>query len=120
MFLYIGLMLLLTACSTGKAEKGKPESLTEIITEGNRKEDEDMKHEIVTVKKVEENSMILENYKNEQFIVDSCDQYDTIFEEGQKVWLHYTEKSENGEGKYILSDLKITEAGPEVLMPLDE
>lgn len=111
----------LTAC-TGQVTSGvsidssKSDAFSvEILDEG-----DEMKHEILTIKAIEDSTLIAVNEKNERYIILDYIQSDTDFETGQKIGVSYKTKNENADGDYELSEVKVTKEGPVVLVPIEK
>ena len=111
----------LTAC-TGQVTSGvsidssKSDAFSvEILDEG-----DEMKHEILTIKAIEDSTLIAVNEKNERYIILDYIQSDTDFETGQKIGVSYKTKNENADGDYELSEVKVTKEGPVILVPIEK
>lgn len=87
----------------------------EILDEG-----DEMKHEILTIKAIEDSTLIAVNEKNERYIIIDCIRSDTDFETGQKIGVSYKKKNENADGDYELSEVKVTKEGPVTLAPMEK
>ena len=111
----------LTAC-TGQVTSGvsidssKSDAFSvEILDEG-----DEMKHEILSIKAIEDSTLIAVNEKNERYIILDYIQSDTDFETGQKIGVSYKTKNENADGDYKLSEVKVTKEGPVILVPIEK
>lgn len=90
-------------------------SSAEILDEG-----DEMKHEILTIKAIEDSTLIAVNEKNERYIIIDYIQSDINFETGQKIGVSYKTKNENADGDYELSEVKVTKEGPVTLVPIEK
>lgn len=90
-------------------------SSVEIIDEG-----DEMKHEILTIKAIEDSTLIAVNEKNERYIIIDYIQSETDFETGQKIGVSYKTKNENKDGDFELTEVKVTKEGPVTLAPIEK
>lgn len=90
-------------------------SSAEILDEG-----DEMKHEILTIKAIEDSTLIAINEKNERYIIIDYIQSDINLETGQKIGVSYKTKNENADGDYELSEVKVTKEGPVTLVPIEK
>ncbi len=111
----------LTAC-TGQviSEVSIDASKVDASSVENLDEGDEMKHEILTIKAIEEKTLIAVNEKNEKYIISDYIQSDTDFETGQKIGVSYKTKNENADGDYELSEVKVTKEGPVTLAPVEK
>lgn len=111
----------LTAC-TGQvtSEVSIDASKVDASSVENLDEGDEMKHEILTIKAIEEKTLIAVNEKNERYIISDYIQSDTDFETGQKIGVSYKTKNENADGNYELSEVKVTKEGPVTLAPVEK
>ena len=79
-----------------------------------------MKHEILTIKAIEDSTLIAVNEKNERYIIIDYIQSDINLETGQKIGVSYKTKNENADGDYELSEVKVTKEGPVTLVPIEK
>lgn len=87
----------------------------------NLDEGDEMKHEILTIKAIEDNTLIAVNEKNERYIIsDYVQSVVTDFETGQKIGVSYKTKNENMDGDFELTDVKVTKEGPVTLAPIEK
>ncbi|MCF0114705.1 MAG: hypothetical protein HUJ56_05075 [Erysipelotrichaceae bacterium] len=108
-------LLFAAACSSEVTLEEDLSHSDEKIKEENRLEDEDMKHEIIRVKCIEDNDLIAINWKEETYLIPDCAQYHIDFEVDQRIGISYTEKSKNEMGQYILAGLKVTKEDVETI-----
>ena len=90
-------------------------SSAEILDEG-----DEMKHEILTIKAIEDSTLVAVNEKNERYIIIDYIQSDINLETGQKIGVSYKTKNENADGDYELSEVKVTKEGPVTLVPIEK
>lgn len=117
----LSLYFSLTAC-TGQvtSEVSIDASKVDASSVENLDEGDEMKHEILTIKAIEEKTLIAVNEKNEKYIISDYIQSDTDFETGQKIGVSYKTKNENADGDYELSEVKVTKEGPVTLAPVEK
>lgn len=112
----------LTAC-TGQVTSGVSMDDSNAVTSfaENLDEGDEMKHEILTIKAIEDNTLIAVNEKNERYIIsDYVQSVVTDFETGQKIGVSYKTKNENMDGDFELTDVKVTKEGPVTLAPIEK
>lgn len=111
----------LTAC-TGQVTSGVSidDSKTDASTVENLDEGDEMKHEILTIKAIEDSALIAVNEKNERYIISDYIQSDIDFETGQKIGISYQTKNKNADGDYELTGIKVTKEGTITIAPSEK
>lgn len=86
----------------------------------NMNEDDGMKHEILTVKTIEDDELIAVNDKDEKYLIVDYIQFGIDFETGQKIGISYLKKNKNNDGEYELEGLKVTKEGTIIIAPVEK
>lgn len=111
----------LTAC-TGQvtSEVSIDASKEDASSVENLDEGDEMKHEILTIKSIEDSILIAVNERNERYIISDYTQFGIDFETGQKIGISYQQKAKNEDGEYELSEVKVTKEGTITIVPLEK
>lgn len=111
----------LTAC-TGQviSEVSIDASKMDASSVENLDEGDEMKHEILTIKSIEDSILIAVNERNERYIISDYTQFGIDFETGQKIGISYQQKAKNEDGDYELSEVKVTKEGTITIVPLEK
>lgn len=86
----------------------------------NMNEGDGMKHEILTVKTIDDNELLAVNDKDEKYLIVDYTQFGIDFEIDQKIGISYLKKSKNNDGEYELEGLKVTKEGTITIAPVEK
>ncbi len=117
----LSLNISLAAC-TGQLSSGRTSDVPTLNSSVEEKanEGDEMKHEILTVKTIEDSTLIAVNERNERYIISDYTQFGIDFETGQKIGISYQKKTQNADGDYELSEVKVTKEGTVTIVPLEK
>lgn len=111
----------LTACTGQVTSEVSIDASKEIASSAeNLDEGDEMKHEILTIKSIEDSILIAVNERNERYIISDYTQFGIDFETGQKIGISYQQKAKNEDGEYELSEVKVTKEETITIVPLEK
>lgn len=111
----------LTACTEQVTSEVSIDASKEVASSAeNLDEGDEMKHEILTIKSIEDSILIAVNERNERYIISDYTQFGIDFETGQKIGISYQQKVKNEDGEYELSEVKVTKEETITIVPLEK
>lgn len=111
----------LTACTGQVTSEVSIDASKEVASSAeNLDEGDEMKHEILTIKSIEDSILIAVNERNERYIISDYTQFGIDFETGQKIGISYQQKAKNEDGEYELSEVKVTKEETITIVPLEK
>lgn len=120
LFMVVTLCFSLTACTEQITSESTLSSSMADTSAENMNEGDGMKHEILTVKTIDDNELIAVNDKNEKYLIVDYTQFGIDFETGQKIGISYLKKNKNNDGEYELESLKVTKEGTITIAPVEK
>ena len=111
----------LTACTGQVTSEVSIDASKEVASSAeNLDEGDEMKHEILTIKSIEDSILNAVNERNERYIISDYTQFGIDFETGQKIGISYQQKAKNEDGEYELSEVKVTKEETITIVPLEK